>query len=220
MFGRVEPTSFDLAIPVFGIPMRVHPMFWIISAWLGWNPENPVMMLVWVYVVFVSIMVHELGHALTARYFGGRPEIVLYAYGGYADIDERSRYSVRQDVLILLAGPGAGFVFYAVIRIAAALSGFVTSPVEHEIIWSFEWVNLWWGLVNLLPVWPLDGGQLARHFFIKVGRGNGTRISLMVSIGTGAALALWGISNGGSFMTFFFAFLAFESYQALQSLRA
>ena len=111
MLGNVAPTEFDLRFSMFGIPVRVHPLFWAVSAFMGWNPNDIKMTLIWIACVFVSILVHELGHALTARYFGWPPEIVLYHFGGLAMFQPYSGMTTKRSIIVSAAGPFAGFAF-------------------------------------------------------------------------------------------------------------
>src|SRR5437868_5747781 len=117
MFGTVAPTPFDLNFSLFGIPIRIHPFFWLFSAILGWDRQRPNFnqILICVLCVFVSILIHELGHALTAKSYGWPPHIVLYSFGGYASFEPRWGYSTARAILISFAGPGAGFVLYGVV---------------------------------------------------------------------------------------------------------
>lgn len=63
MFG-VPETPYDLRFQLLGMPVRVHPLFWLVAAMLGWRNENIPLVLIWVGCVFVSILVHEYGHGL------------------------------------------------------------------------------------------------------------------------------------------------------------
>ena len=72
--------------------------------------------------MFVSILVHELGHAFVQRYFGGRPWITLYGFGGLASCNDCDR-SPRSQIIISLAGPLAGFLFAVVVMIGVWLAG-------------------------------------------------------------------------------------------------
>ena len=228
MFGTVAPTPYDLRFSLFGIPVRVHPFFWLVSLVMGWSPHNPKLMLVWVLCVFVSILVHELGHALTAQYFGWAPHIVLYSFGGYASYQPSGGHwtagghSTARTILVLFAGPGAGFVLYAVVI------GIAKLLVDQEMdlpylarvaIGDMVWINLWWGLVNLLPVYPLDGGQICRaalgHWRPRDGVGISLKLSLLTAIGV--ALAAYRFDQ--TYAAFLFGILAFENFQALQGGR-
>src|SRR5690554_5208641 len=112
MFGQTRPTEFDLRFWLFGIPVRVHPIFWLTAAFIGWRGEMWDLTLVNMLCVFASILVHELGHALMTRYFGWQPEIVLEMFGGYATT---TRHSTARDIAVLIAGPAAGFLLYGLI---------------------------------------------------------------------------------------------------------
>src|SRR5579859_6601187 len=109
MLGNVAPTPFDLNFSLFGIPVRVHPLFWVVMAVLGWSAREPKLIFLFVVCAFVSVLIHELGHALTAKFFGSQPHIVLYAFGGYAAHQPIWGKSTGRTILILIAGPGAGF---------------------------------------------------------------------------------------------------------------
>ncbi|HSO11633.1 MAG TPA: hypothetical protein VLT51_04610, partial [Anaerolineales bacterium] len=75
------PTQYDLRFSIAGIPVRVHPLFWLIALLLG-SSGALVEIPIWILVVFVSILVHELGHALAFRRYGIQSHIVLHAMGG------------------------------------------------------------------------------------------------------------------------------------------
>src|SRR3954453_23886112 len=87
ILGEPPPSQGDLHFRLFGFPVRVHPFFWIATVFLGMGGSekaDPLDTLVWVAVVFVSILVHEMGHAIVQTYFGGHPRITLYGFGGLA----------------------------------------------------------------------------------------------------------------------------------------
>jgi Zn-dependent protease len=236
--GEPAPSPADLHFRLFGIPVRVSPWFWIVSLLLGMGgrgPAEPVSTLMWVGVVFVSILVHELGHAFTQRYFGGHPWITLYSFGGLASCNDCDR-SPRSQILILLAGPGAGFALAAVIvAVLAALGrfeGFVLDWIPVRIAFDPETyrlnmlivyllvVNILWGLINLLPVYPLDGGQIARELFTLGNPRAGIIRSLQLSVATAAVVAVYALSQQQVWTCVMFAFLAYGSYKALQGYRS
>src|SRR5262249_50079467 len=113
MLGMPEPTPYDVRFRFLGIPVRVHPLFWLATAVLGGSGGNETLgpILIWVGCVFVSILVHEYGHGLTARLFRCSPSIVLYGMGGLC-YSESERQTPLQRVAVLLAGPGAGLLLY------------------------------------------------------------------------------------------------------------
>jgi Zn-dependent protease len=78
------------------------------------------------------------------------------------------------------------------------------------------WVNVFWGLINILPVFPMDGGQVARNILIQYDPLDGVRKSLWVSVVTGGILAVAGLLAFNSvYMAILFGLLAFQSYQSL-----
>ncbi len=245
--GEPPRTQYDLQFQFFGIPVRIHPFFWLVALLLGpWEPIHGesvvVLMAMWILALFVSILLHEMGHATAMRVFGYRPWITLYGLGGLASYGEPGTYggrghTGRAQILISLAGPGAGFLFAAVITGAIVLSGhgvrvlvgfpFGISIEPAEIIGSLRltwlilqllFINVLWGLVNLLPVYPLDGGQVAREVFLKISPRNGIRLSLVLSIVTAAALAVMALTQGENFyVALMFGYLAYSSYVTLQA---
>jgi stage IV sporulation protein FB len=227
MLGNAAPTPYDLRFSLFGIPVRVHPLFWVFSAVMGWAPGNLKLTAIWVGCVFVSILVHELGHALTARYYRSSPEIVLYLFGGYAAFYPIWGRSTARSILILFAGPGAGFLLYAVIHalsLAFNLQGVPPYPyamwtVGDYVSWTveqLEFINLWWGLVNLLPVFPLDGGQIASAGLSHWRPYDGEQLALKLSLATAIVVIALAFKFDYTYVAILFASLAFSNFEALQ----
>lgn len=254
----LEPprTAYDLHFRIAGIAVRVHPLFWLAALILGtsgsWgadgaaDPEAGMQLLIWTGVLFVSILVHELGHSFVIRYFGQLPRIVLYMLGGLAITDAESgfgfrpaaRHTPQQQILISLAGPAAGFVLAsATVALLIALGGefhfdladppfFYTydpppnaSPPLQIMIEGLLFLNIFWGLVNLLPVLPLDGGQVARELFEMADYSDGLVRCLWLSVITGVvvAVASWWLLHS-LFMPLLFASLAASNYMTLQQI--
>jgi len=240
-------TKYDLRFRIAGIPVRVHPLFWLIGIILGLQGSDGVGLVIWVGVVFVSILIHELGHAFTMRLFGENARVVLYLMGGLA-IPESSAWGSgsgrrsrgpRDQILISAAGPGAGFlaaglVVAAVFAIGGSIRFFPADSIFPlwtlrlpetvserwgELIVCLLGVNIFWGFMNLLPVYPLDGGQISRELFTVSDPYNGVVRSLWLSVITGAVAAAAGLVLLGSiFVAILFGSLAFSSYQALQQM--
>src|SRR6185436_3070814 len=98
------------------IGVRVSPWFWVITAAMGWGggPERDreffvQRLIIWIVCVFVSILVHELGHVLAGRLFGSEGHIVLYGMGGLA-IGSSALERRWQRIVVYAAGPAAGFL--------------------------------------------------------------------------------------------------------------
>lgn len=143
-----------------GFPVQIHPLFFLTALALGFQwLSRPGMLVVWFGVFFLSVLAHELGHALMYRRYGSEASIQLHGLGG-TTTSEGGRLTHRQDLWVSLAGPGAGLL---VAGLALALreltplgqaGGLVAFTVSCLL-----WVNLILSVFNLLPMYPLDGGQ-------------------------------------------------------------
>jgi stage IV sporulation protein FB len=220
MLGHAEPTPYDLRFTLFGIPVRVHPLFWVAAALLGWDGDHLELTLLWILCEFISILVHEFGHALAAKSFGWRSEVVLYMMGGYAQPYITWGNSTARRVLMTFAGPGAGFILYAIVSGVELLLGHFqveVSVLAFAAIYYLKFINLWWGLINLLPVYPLDGGQISADLFAHYRRHDGHEIALKLSMAVGVLVAIYGYHEGNRMMTIMFGMLAYTNFQQLQS---
>jgi Zn-dependent protease len=210
-------SAYDLNFRLFDTPVQIHPSFWLLSVVFGWNalPQDGFILylVLWVACCFVSILIHEFGHVLMGRVFGQPGRIVLYGMGGLAiGSNGRTRW---QQIAVSFAGPGAGFLFLGVILLALTpYAGmnvlYVTyhllrwesldlglenfPPWVDTVVWDLVFLNLVWGLFNLLPLWPLDGGMICRELCQLANPGAGLRLSLLISFITATVIALNAIS--------------------------
>lgn len=176
----------------------------------------------WVFAVFTSILVHELGHALTSRLFGASPRIVLHGLGG-ATLGTVPQVSVQTRVqrsLIILAGPGAGFLLAGCIVTVCILFPPDADSTAAIVSSMFIQINLVWGIINLLPLLPLDGGQLVRVLLSRPGSAIGHMRALLVSATTGVIVALWCFKTDHIVYACFVGFLAFKSVSQLIGIRS
>lgn len=221
MIGPVSPTPYDLAFSVFGIPVRVIPTFWLLSGLLGWSymQRGPEYLFTWIGVVFVSILLHELGHAVTALSFGYPPRVFLYHFGGLAMYEPYRDYTTTRSILISLAGPFAGFALLAVTFVFSwgmSAARVEVTPLVAEALRMLVWVNLYWGLLNLLPILPLDGGQICRDVCISISPRRGERVGIWISVVTAVLAGIGGFLIGDRYLGFFFLLFAMQSFQSLQ----
>jgi len=218
MFG-ISPTPFDVRLIAFRIPIRVHPSFWIAATVLSWDANHVDVVFIWVMCLFFSILVHELGHALMAEAFGWSAEVVLYYLGGLTFSHRDFQRSPWRDIAVSLAGPFAGFGLYGLTILAMRL---LPDTIEFHrnvyitLIFLIQ-INLYWGLVNLLPVWPLDGGQVCQSFLTWCRLRDPARPTLYISaVVAGAAAIFFFNQRSDNFAGMLFAMLCLQSVVNLQ----
>ena len=212
--------SFQIA-RVSGIPIQLHWSFFLILAWivytvltrkgywdwhsLGWTSFS-------VLVLFFCVVLHELGHALTARRYGVKTRnILLLPIGGLAVL-ERLPDKPNQELLVALAGPmvnvGLAVCFAPMLLLLPyekfqQIFGFITQSegnffVRDVLPWEwfvfgFVALNLTVALFNLLPAFPMDGGRILRAFLsIRLARIRATRIATFLGQVFAVALLVLG----------------------------
>lgn len=220
----LEPTPLDVRLVAFRIPIRVHPSFWIAGAVMGWHSDHLDLVFIWVMCLFVSIVVHELGHALVAEAFGWASEIVLYWMGGLAMSQRYHNRTPWREIAVSLAGPFAGFGLFGLVLLVEIfwLNGRELT-VHHNVLWVFrylEFINLSWGLVNLLPVLPLDGGQACQSFLVWCRLRDPGRMAAQIGVVVSGLAAFYFFNYWHSqFAGILFAMLCLQNVVSLQSPR-
>ncbi|MDC0744231.1 site-2 protease family protein [Polyangium mundeleinium] len=214
---------------LFGIDVEVQASFWFTTVLLGINfvdlsrgPAGLLPLAVWALVVLVSVLVHELGHALAIRRHRIQPEITLYLMGGVTRWQQVLPLRRIDHILISLAGPFAGFAFaglffgfdYWLDHHAPAQVAARVPTIGRFALDVLIYVNLRWGLINLLPVLPLDGG----HVLEQALGPRRVRLVAGVSMLAGFGVALYGLRSHNLFLAVMFGMLAFQSLRRLQTL--
>jgi Zn-dependent protease len=202
---------------LFGFPVAIHWMFWITCAFLSGDlqansPEAFQRLLAFTAAALVSVLIHELGHTFTQRHFGARAHIMLYAMGGLA-IPDRG-FSRGQQILISLAGP---FVQIAMGLLALLLVRYVQGDVLffNSFLRAFVLISIVWGILNLVPIYPLDGGQVLWNI---LGPGL-SKVTYWIGIVLAVGLALLALSVSQLFSTVLLGMLAYENIQRLRGDR-
>ncbi len=263
--GEPQHSSYDWRFSFLGFPVRVTWMFWAFSAAFGYYqarglhelftylelPSNfAILLLLWVLSTFISILVHELGHALAFRFYGIDAEIVLYQMGGLAipgagliwsRQGSRRQLTHANDLVISAAGPAIQILLALVVGGIALGCGIpvdMFSRIAHWIgvdlpklpmpssAYLYCSVNflvsssIWWAALNLLPVYPLDGGQITRSVIGMVTGRDGLQEACTVGMVAAAIAAYWLFTSFNSPIGgIFFASLAYSNFQMLQSNR-
>lgn len=170
-------------------------------------------------VVTLSLLVHEFGHGFAARRYDLQPSILLHGWGGLCAHQPAERD--RHDVFIIAMGPAAGLLLGALVFAGSLLldpTWLSARPLLAFAIDQLIWVNLVWSVVNLIPLWPLDGGQL---FNIGLKQKLSVETTHRITHATGLVLAgaavLWAASVQSFFLMVLAGLLAFNNWARLRS---
>ncbi len=201
------------------IPFKISPAYWIFTGILSFllGRGDIFQTVIWFLIIFVSVVFHEYGHALTAKLFGRKPRVELVAMGGvtYHDGDKLPFW---KQFFITLDGPLFGLILALV---TGLLHSVFASPLISGILLQTCYVNIFWTIINLLPVLPLDGGQLLRIGLEKWFDYKGLRYTFLASgiFALVAALAMFVTQNilaGAIF--FLFAFENWNNYRKSRNI--
>ncbi len=197
-----SPTSFDLRVHLCGVPLRIHPLFWFSIAILGLryyaDPEAGGIgyFAFWMSAVLTSVLLHALGQVFVGRLFGMRGGIVLYGLGSMIlDVDSLPR--CWQRVVVFLAGPFVSFLVVgciwglAEIPFPATLSDWGWQTPVATCADILVRINLAWGFLNVLPLWPLVGGRIAFTVSEALLGRKGQIVAAVLSLGMTGLLSVW-----------------------------
>lgn len=219
--GLRRPTFLMFSFRLLGIPFQVTWYFWLGAAIVGSNVargEHAALNLVlWMLCVLVSITVHELGHALAGRHYGIRTHVVLHIMGGLTFLPG-ARLNRSQNILVVMAGPAAGFALWGLMLLVERFlesnhyfhdTNELDLHVMNLLVGEMLWINLYWSLFNLLPIYPLDGGQILRDV---VGPRH-MQVTYTVGAALAAGLCVYMALQGRLYNAFLLGSLAYSNYQ-------
>jgi Zn-dependent protease len=213
MFGTGPSFQFRL----FGIPVQVSLFFLLLVVLIGQRDArgSPLLLVSWVVIAFLSVLLHELGHAGFARLFGRQPFVFLYGLGGLTTWRQQGEMAAGRRFVVSLAGPAIGLVIGVLALIAYyALRG--SSPTGATIARYVVWANLGWGILNLIPMLPLDGGHMMEAVFDLIAPGRGARAARYGSIVTAVVVAPLALAMGMLMMVLYCAFAIWANVQDLR----
>ncbi len=208
----MDTSALDLRFRIGSFPITITPFFWLSGLILMQPGTQGAGIVLWLVVFLVSILVHELGHAVAARAFGARATIELHSFGGHTR--SLPRLSRWRDVAMTLAGPGAGFLLAAAAFGVLSTLGVAMPVLLRSMVAQLVWVNIIWGIFNLLPVPPLDGG----HVLLNVLGQRHERTARIIAVVVASLGALYGLQSHQLFLTIMFGLLAFQNIQTLRAL--
>lgn len=199
------------------IAIKVEPVFFLLAFLLGWLSSGSVGgTILFAIVVFISVFIHELGHALTAFSFGQSSTITFMALGGVTK-REGSALSPWKEFVIVLNGPLAGFCLYFVC--AWLLQTRPKSEVFSYMLQVGVFINLFWTILNLVPVMPLDGGRLLMIIMQRLFGVRGIQFSYALGLLVALVLGIFFIFINQFLASAFFFLFAFESFRLFKNSR-
>ncbi len=227
---------------LFGIPVAVQPFFWVTMVFLGGafgadSPTEIFRLALFVIAGFISILVHEMGHALTIKAFGAPTSVTLEAFGGYAT-HPRGMLNRPQSFLVTAAGPAVQIILGILAllplllltdrllppiaaanpeaMVAMILRARGLPPEFHAAYFlaTLFLISLFWAILNLLPVLPLDGGQLVNALLGPSRIRVTLWITVIAAIAGGILMFLW------MGMLMFPLMMGYFAYEAIKTLRA
>ncbi|TAG28517.1 MAG: peptidase M50 [Verrucomicrobia bacterium] len=211
-----------------GIQVHVHWSWFIAAAYVFSTWEGRYTSPVWAMAVYVAlfaiVVLHEFGHALACRSTGGRAdEIILWPLGGIAYVAPPPRPGAQ--LWSIAAGPLVNVVLlpvlFLLVRLAEGRGLYETNPDLFFALIAVQDINFVLLAFNLLPIYPLDGGQILRSLlWFAVGPANSLYAATVIGLLGGAGLAALAVWRGQLMLGLVAAFLLFNCFQALRLARA
>ncbi|XXF77017.1 site-2 protease family protein [Myxococcaceae bacterium GXIMD 01537] len=170
--------------------------------------------LAWMLIVFISVLVHELGHALASRAFGYRPSIALVWMGGHTRPNAPGPLPWHRDVLVTGAGPLAGLL----LGVGSGVAWYFLrgrSDVADYFMSHFAIANVAWAVLNLLPVLPLDGGRIVSALATRIFGPRGFVVAQGLAALVCLGIVLVGIRTQEPFLTVLFAYFGFHALRVV-----
>ena len=208
---------FDVGIPIgrfFGITVRLHILFLVYAGWSLFSAAAVGLEALWIGGLWLSILLHEFGHAFAARWCDGEAdEILLWPLGGLAFC--RPAWHPTAHLITTVAGPLVTLVLWLVFAAATwGMHHVATAPtaVWFHVRWflvTMRDLNLGLFLFNVfIPAFPMDGGRMLRdtlwHFMSAE---KATKIAVTVSQVIAVAGGAWAVFSGYYYVAFLSVFI-------------
>jgi stage IV sporulation protein FB len=177
--------------------------------------------LLWVPILLISVLFHELAHAATIALLGfGVSRVFLGGMGGVTVNQRRAR--PWQDLLISVAGPMGSFLLAWICSVIVRnVSLGRNNGLPAALLTQLIYVNIVWGKLNLIPIYPLDGGQTARNILrIFLNERRAFLISIWSSMVIGVATAIIALLDRSFFLAAIVAMMVAQNFQQWQMYRA
>lgn len=197
------------------IPISIHPLFWLVALFIGWMSSFTFSgTLIALGVVVISVLLHEFGHALTASLFGQKTRIELAAFGGFTYRQGR-KLKLWEEFFVVLNGPLVGFILFLI-------ASFILEHIKTEntyILFFLKFTalaNLFWTVLNLIPVLPLDGGHLLSIILEAIFGFKGIKMAVIIGLILAVGSAIFFFVIGAFIIGALFLIFSFESFRSLR----
>lgn len=197
------------------IPISIHPLFWLIAFFVGWMWTYELTnALLCVVIILFSVIIHELGHALSALIFGQKTRVELAVFGGFTYREGR-KLKLWEEFIVVFNGPLAGFLlFLAAFLIYQNIH--IANPTFAFVVQFTYMANLFWTLINLVPVLPLDGGHLLSILLEAIFGFKGIKIAIVIGIVIAVIVSVCAFIMQQYVVMALFLILTFESFRSLR----
>ena len=203
-----------LRFPLLGVPVSIHWSFLFVAVfglgvYSGWE------IAAWTGAVLIAVLLHESGHAFTAKAFGASPvSITLFALGGFTSWAAPKTLGPGRRFIVSAAGSAVGIAAGLGI-IALSRSGVFDGVPDLAWVFlqSFVWAGLVWGILNWIPILPLDGGHMLQHALEMVTPTKAAPIARWISVATGVAVVATAFYFGETFLAIFVAMITFMGFR-------
>ncbi len=204
------------------IPVKIAPSFFVMALILGFlNTFSLMGTIIWAFVIFVSVLVHEYGHAIAATLFGQNAQIQLFSFGGLT-LPQGKKLKAWQEFVVIAMGPAFGFGLYFLTRFvpleAVNKLGTVGPYLAYTVIVA-QFINLFWTVINLIPILPLDGGHLLRVVLGAFIGHKSWKVSFVISLVLSALGSLCFFFMGQIFIGAIFLLFTFQSFETLRQFK-
>jgi Zn-dependent protease len=203
-----------LRFPLFSVPVSIHWSFLFVAVfglgvYSGWE------IAAWTGAVLIAVLLHESGHAFTAKAFGASPvSITLFALGGFTSWAAPKSLGPGRRFIVSAAGSAVGIAAGLAVIALSRSGAFDGIPdLAFVFLQSFVWAGLVWGILNWIPILPLDGGHMLQHALEMVTPTKAAPIARWISVATGVAVVAAAFYYGETFLAIFVAMITFMGFR-------
>ncbi len=226
------------------IPVEIHFRYLLVAGLLSWSwasgphPEQvwpgsilnhpdavnygstyAAVMALWALIITVSVLVHELGHALAWQVFGYRPSVHLIGLINVTRAQVNEELPWAKDAVVTLAGPLFGLALGVIAGVTGRVLGPETNPALLYTLSALFTANVFWAVVNLMPVAPLDGGRLSQVVLLRLFGRPGFLVAQGLAMVTAAAVLLFGLATQNVLLAILFGWFGARAVSQVLAYR-